>query len=83
VPEGDPQFDLLPFNTGGLDNAPLTTADFFLAGDVRANENVLLLSLHALFVREHNGLCDELAQANPALSGEERHQRARAGSWAP
>ena len=31
----------------------------FLAGDVRANENVLLTCMHTLWVREHNRLADE------------------------
>ena len=27
------------------------------AGDVRSNENLLLLSFHTIFVREHNRVC--------------------------
>src|SRR5262249_19442825 len=50
----------------------------FLAGDVRANENIELTSMHTLFVREHNRLADEIAAANPGLSDEEIYQRARA-----
>jgi Ca2+-binding RTX toxin-like protein len=37
-----------------------------VAGDARAAENVALLSLHALFAREHNRFVDELVAANDA-----------------
>ncbi len=49
-----------------------------LAGDVRAAENVVLTSMHALFVREHNRLADEISAANPALEDEDIFQAARA-----
>ena len=37
---------------------PTDAAGNFLAGDVRANENIELTSMHALFVREHNRWAD-------------------------
>ena len=49
-----------------------------LAGDIRAAENVVLTSMHALFVREHNQLADEIAAENPDFSDEEIFQEARA-----
>jgi len=69
--------DLLPFNTDGLPNAGGASATLFLAGDVRANEQVALTALHTLFVREHNRLVADLARANPALTGGELYQKAR------
>ncbi len=67
--EYSPSGDLLPKNPGGLNNAkvPPHAPDerFYLAGDVRANEHAVLTSMHTLFVREHNRLCDEIVQRFP------------------
>jgi peroxidase len=49
----------------------------FVAGDVRANEQSGLLSMHTLWVREHNRIADLLAAANPSWDDEELYQRAR------
>ena len=69
--------NLLPFNTEGLANAGGTSAQLFVAGDVRANEQVGLATMHTLFVREHNRLAQEIAARDPNLSGEEIYQSAR------
>jgi hypothetical protein len=69
--------DLPPFNTAGLPNAGGTGPELFLAGDVRANEQVGLTAMHALFVREHNRLAVEIAADDPMLTGEEIYQEAR------
>ncbi|MCA9056439.1 MAG: peroxidase, partial [Planctomycetaceae bacterium] len=69
--------DLLPFNELGFDNAPAPTSSFFFAGDIRANENVVLTSLHTLFVREHNRLANLIAIHNPTATDEEVYQLAR------
>lgn len=82
--------NLLPFNTvdgeleGELSEAapemddPVRISEkHYVAGDVRANENPLLLSFHTLFVREHNRLCDELALKHPDWNDEMLYQYAR------
>lgn len=59
--------DLLPYGEDGS----------FLAGDIRANENVALTSMHTIWAREHNRIAGELAAANPDLTDEELYQQAR------
>ena len=68
---------LLPYNLDGLPNAGGPSPELFLAGDVRANEQVGLTAMHTLFVREHNRLAREIRQSNKRLSGEQIYQRAR------
>jgi peroxidase len=46
----------LPNDTGGDPN----TTEFFLSGDVRANEQAGLIASHTLFMREHNRIADDL-----------------------
>ena len=70
--------NLLPFNEDGLHNAGGSSDTLFVAGDVRANENAVLTSMHTLFVREHNGIAAELAASDPELSDEQLYQQARA-----
>lgn len=73
--------NMLPFNTAGLANANdahlVPNSQLYLAGDIRANENIELISMQTLFVREHNRLADQIAKANPALSDEAIYQQAR------
>ncbi|MCI0460654.1 MAG: peroxidase [Gemmataceae bacterium] len=72
--------DLLPLNTLGLSNELPPGVDptrFFVAGDIRANENIELTALHTLFLREHNRVAGRIAAANPSLSDEAIYQRAR------
>jgi hypothetical protein len=49
----------------------------FAAGDVRANENIELTSMHTLFMREHNRIADLIHAQNPGLSDETIYQLAR------
>lgn len=81
--------DLLPYNTltgekdGTVDhNAPFMAMatpfpKYFVAGDIRANENILLTSMHTVFAREHNRLCDEIKISSPNLTEEGIYQKAR------
>ena len=56
---------------------PSDDTGFFLAGDIRANENPELASLQTLFVREHNRVAARIAEKNPAWTDEELYQAAR------
>ncbi|MEN0003864.1 MAG: peroxidase family protein [Bacteroidota bacterium] len=82
--------NFLPFNTldgeqdgaidpsaPHMDDAVGVAEKFFIAGDPRANENVLLLAFHTLFVREHNRVCDELLIQHPDWNDEQLYQHAR------
>ena len=72
--------NLLPFNTAGLENenpTGLPANELFLAGDVRSNNNVLLSSLHTIFMREHNRLVDVINIQQPSLTEEQQYQLAR------
>lgn len=57
---------------------PTDAAGFFVAGDVRVNENPELTSLQTLFMREHNRVAAQIAQANSQLTDEQIYQQARA-----
>ena len=73
--------DLPPLNTAGLANANdahiFPDNELFLAGDVRANENVELSAIHTLFVREHNQIAAAIAAVNSSLSDEQIFQTTR------
>jgi hypothetical protein len=45
------------------------STQLFAAGDVRANENIELMALQTLFVRNHNRIAGELAQQDPTQFG--------------
>jgi len=69
--------NLLPYNDHGFPNAPSPDPSFFLAGDVRANEQVGLTAMHTLFVREHNFWADYFARVNPRLNDDQLYEIAR------
>ncbi|XP_078076689.1 myeloperoxidase-like [Mustelus asterias] len=76
----------LPFASKKLQNPCALTRNLtanksdipcFLAGDSRANEHLGILTLHTIFLREHNRIVSELHQLNPHWSGEILYQEAR------
>ena len=72
--------NLLPLNAPMLENdnaGRLDPTTLFVTGDVRTNENVALIALHTLLMREHNRLADEIKTANPTFTDEEIYQQAR------
>ena len=64
--------------TSENDLLPLDERGFFLAGDVRANEQHGLTAMHTLWVREHNRIADEIAAGDSSLTDEQIYQEARA-----
>ncbi len=69
--------DLLPFNELGLPNGGGPGAHLFLAGDVRVNEQVGLIAMHTLFVREHNRLAAGVARRHPWMTDDAIYEKAR------
>ena len=72
--------NLLPFNRDGLTNANGFVTDptsLFLAGDVRANEQLGLTVMHTLFVREHNRLAQRILDRTPNADVDAVFQQAR------
>jgi len=72
--------NLLPYNTMGLpmeNPTGLPPTSLFAAGDVRANENLELINITTLFVREHNYQAAQLKQQNPNWTDEQLYQGAR------
>jgi peroxidase len=68
--------DLLPTHSETLAALP-PVPGFFVAGDVRVNEQVGLIAIHTLFMREHNFWAGLYHAANPEASDEETYQFAR------
>ncbi|HEY4283398.1 MAG TPA: peroxidase family protein, partial [Chthoniobacterales bacterium] len=70
--------NLLPYNIHGFPNAPDNSPGYFLAGDVRANEQVGLTAMQTLFVREHNYWAGVIKRRQPSLDDDGIYYRARA-----
>eukprot|EP00028_Trichosphaerium_sp_Am-I-7-wt_P008763 CAMPEP_0168521358 /NCGR_PEP_ID=MMETSP0405-20121227/8614_1 /TAXON_ID=498012 /ORGANISM="Trichosphaerium sp, Strain Am-I-7 wt" /LENGTH=769 /DNA_ID=CAMNT_0008542573 /DNA_START=42 /DNA_END=2351 /DNA_ORIENTATION=- len=79
---------LLPFNFHNDTNSSLSMVDnffppqtedeyLFAAGDLRANENVALVSLQTLFYREHNRYVQTLVDEGVVTDPDERFNMAR------
>jgi peroxidase len=69
VTSSDTQGDLLPPHPA--------VPGFFVAGDIRVNEQTGLIAIQTLFIREHNHWADIYKAANPASADEEVYQFAR------
>jgi peroxidase len=63
-------------NAPRMDNDNNLTVKTFVAGDIRAAEHPGLISMHTLFLREHNRICNELF-ALGFRNDEEMYQKAR------
>lgn len=71
---------LLPINEDGLAmdaEAGVDPEELFLAGDVRANEQLGLAAMHILFVREHNRIAQAAFDADPTGDAEAAFYYAR------
>lgn len=72
--------NLLPFNTNSLTNANGFVSDpttLFLAGDIRANEQLGLTVMHTLFVREHNRIAQNLLSSDPSADIDAVYEQTR------
>jgi peroxidase len=69
--------NLPPYNDTSQEDAGALIGPTFVCGDIRANENVCLTSMHTLFVREHNHWATQISEAAPKMSDEEIYQRAK------
>jgi len=67
--------ELLSYNLAGFKNSQSSANSepscYFLSGDPRANEHVLLTAIHTLLMREHNRLFLELPGRYPQLAGDD------------
>lgn len=75
------QKSLLPFTgINGMDcrrNIEESSLSCFVAGDIRANEQIGLAAMHTLWMREHNRLAIKLKALNPFWNGDKVYQEAR------
>ena len=72
-----PLTNKVEFDVAKLDHQDLK--NMFLVGDIRGNETTMLLSMHTVFLREHNRLCDLFVASDPSLAGRDEtiYQMAR------
>nr|XP_049708336.1 peroxidasin [Helicoverpa armigera] len=72
---------LLPtVGINGMDcrrNLDESTRSCFVAGDIRANEQIGLAAMHTIWMREHNRIALQLKALNPFWDGDRVYQEAR------
>lgn len=72
---------LLPYaGNQGVDcrrNLSESSTNCFVAGDIRANEQVALIAMHTLWLREHNRVANELRRINPHWDGDTIYHESR------
>ncbi|SJL02260.1 uncharacterized protein ARMOST_05586 [Armillaria ostoyae] len=74
------QGSFLPFNTMGLPMRTRPGVDpksLFAGGDPRTNEDWIMLAVHTLLLRDHNRMCDLLAEQHPEYDDERLYQTVR------
>lgn len=70
--------NMLPItDDGAIDNAGDVGKHPFGAGDVRANENVALTTMHTIWMREHNWWANKIYKEKPSLTDDEIYEKAR------
>ena len=68
---------MLPIAHNQGSNGCHTRGGCSLSGDDRADENIALLSMHTLWVREHNRIAEELKKLNPNWNNDKLFYTAR------